>query len=162
MSEEKLIFHADTVESFLRPARLLEARAKWRNEEITYEDLQKIEDEEIKILVQKEVEAGLKIVTDGEFRRDIYWLDFWIGFKGMERGEGFPDRGSQRSHSSKIKIKYWHPKVTSKIEFNPNHPEFRGFEYLKNITPEGITPKVIIPSPLFCLVFREPDDPFPK
>jgi 5-methyltetrahydropteroyltriglutamate--homocysteine methyltransferase len=62
----------DVVGSYLRPIRLLEARLKQQNNEISPADLQAIEDEEIKILVEKEVEAGLVVVSDGEFRRQRY------------------------------------------------------------------------------------------
>jgi 5-methyltetrahydropteroyltriglutamate--homocysteine methyltransferase len=62
-------FAVDTTGSYLRPKRLLEAREKHANKQITDEELQKVEDEEIKILVNKQIEAGLRVVCDGEFRR---------------------------------------------------------------------------------------------
>jgi methionine synthase II (cobalamin-independent) len=62
-------FAVDTTGSYLRPKRLLEAREKYGKKEITDLELQQIEDEEIKILVEKQVAAGLPVVCDGEFRR---------------------------------------------------------------------------------------------
>jgi methionine synthase II (cobalamin-independent) len=70
------MFHADTVGSYLRPTYLLEARQKKAKGEITADELRKIEDEAIKEHVQKQIAAGLKVVTDGEFRRDNYIVDF--------------------------------------------------------------------------------------
>lgn len=50
-----------------------------------------------------------------------------------------------------------------KISYNPNHPEFRAFEYLKSVTPSEITPKVIVAAPNFLLVFRDwKTDKFPS
>jgi hypothetical protein len=45
--------------------------------------------------------------------------------------------------------------VKGKITYNPNHPDFRAFEYLKSISPAGTIPKVVIPSPNFLIVFRD-------
>jgi hypothetical protein len=47
------------------------------------------------------------------------------------------------------------PQVVGKVTYNPNHPEFRAFEYLKSVTPAGVTPKVVVPSPNFLFVFRD-------
>ena len=63
------LVHYDIVGSFLRPAELKQARADFAAKKISKDDLKKVEDEEIKKLVAKEEKAGLKIVTDGEFRR---------------------------------------------------------------------------------------------
>jgi methionine synthase II (cobalamin-independent) len=54
------------------------------------------------------------------------------------------------------------PYVEGKITSNPVHPEYAAFSYLKSVTPDGIIPKVIIPSPLFLTIIRNKDDPFPK
>jgi len=68
--------HYDIVGSFLRPEELKEARKNFNQEKISQEELTKIEDQEIKKLIQKEEELGLKAVTDGEFRRSWWHLDF--------------------------------------------------------------------------------------
>lgn len=68
--------HYDIVGSFLRPEELKEARKNFNQEKISQEELTKIEDQEIKNLIQKEEELGLKAVTDGEFRRSWWHLDF--------------------------------------------------------------------------------------
>ena len=73
----------DIVGSFLRPQEIKEARAKFNNNEITYEQLRDIEDEQIAKLVAKEVQHGLKFVTDGEFRRRWWHLDWLKEFDGF-------------------------------------------------------------------------------
>ena len=65
-------FRVDHVGSYLRPKDLVEARAKFANGEITREELTAVEDKTIREIVQKQIAAGLKGVTDGEFRR-AYW-----------------------------------------------------------------------------------------
>ena len=66
----------DIVGSFLRPARLKEARADFAAGKINKDQLTAFEDECIAELVQKEKGAGLRAVTDGEFRRAMLHLDF--------------------------------------------------------------------------------------
>ena len=74
----KTLVHYDIVGSFLRPEELKKARADFAAGNISKTDLKKVEDEEIAKLVKKEEKAGLKIVTDGEFRRSYWHLDtFW-------------------------------------------------------------------------------------
>ncbi len=77
-------FRADHVGSFLRPKRLKEARAQKAKGEISPEQLRQIEDEEIIKLVEKQKEAGLQSVTDGEFRRAWWHFDFLEGLDGVE------------------------------------------------------------------------------
>ena len=80
----KNLVHYDIVGSFLRPAELKQARADFAANKISKADLKKVEDEEIKKLVEKEEKAGLKIVTDGEFRRSYWHLDTFWGFGGIK------------------------------------------------------------------------------
>lgn len=77
--------HYDIVGSFLRPEELKEARKNFNQEKISQEELTKIEDQEIKKLIQKEEELGLKAVTDGEFRRSWWHLDFLWGLNGVAK-----------------------------------------------------------------------------
>lgn len=149
-------YFVDIVGSFVRPKVLLEAREKFAEKKITQEDLTKVEDEEIKKLVEKEVAVGLKVVTDGEFRRSTFNVDFYQPFKGLavsppEELEGFP-----KDKLDAVKgLQFLH--VVGKLEYNENHPEYKGFEYLKSLTPEGVTPKINIPSPTFPFVFTGKD-----
>ena len=80
MTELKSPFRYDYVGSFLRPAAVKEARAKFAKNEITKEQLTEVENEEIKKLVEKQKAAGFHGLTDGEFRRRYWHLDFMWGF----------------------------------------------------------------------------------
>ena len=88
---QKAPFRLDHVGSFLRPERLKEARAKFSAGEITAEELERVENEEIITLVEKEKELGLQSVTDGEFRRAFWHLDFLENFRwsGISRSRTF-------------------------------------------------------------------------
>lgn len=74
----------DIVGSFLRPERLKNARAEYAAEKIDQAQLTAVEDECIAELVQKEKAAGLRAVTDGEFRRAMWHLDFLAALNGVE------------------------------------------------------------------------------
>jgi 5-methyltetrahydropteroyltriglutamate--homocysteine methyltransferase len=78
-------FRADHVGSLLRPARLKVAREKRANGEITGEQLKEIEDREIERVIKKQEEIGLQSITDGEFRRSWWHLDFLSGLDGVEK-----------------------------------------------------------------------------
>jgi 5-methyltetrahydropteroyltriglutamate--homocysteine methyltransferase len=80
-------FHADHVGSLLRPSRLLEARAKAAAGEISADELRAVEDECIRDVVALQENAGLQVITDGEFRRTYWHFDFFSGFDGFELGE---------------------------------------------------------------------------
>ena len=75
----------DVVGSFLRPVELKEAREKFKKGEISAQELKEVEDREIEKLVKKEKEAGLKIISDGEFRRSWWHYDFFWGLHGIEK-----------------------------------------------------------------------------
>src|SRR5690348_6023233 len=77
-------FRADHVGSFLRPARLKDARAQHEKGAITADALRKIEDEAIAEVVRKQEECGLKLATDGEFRRSFWHFDFLGLLTGAE------------------------------------------------------------------------------
>lgn len=74
----------DIVGSFLRPAEIKEARKAYKNSKITKEELTQAEDLAIASLVEKEVAHGLKYVTDGEFRRRWWHLDWLKEFDGFD------------------------------------------------------------------------------
>lgn len=79
--------HYDIVGSFLRPAELKAAREKFKAGEISVADLHQAEDQAIEDLVAKEKAHGLKVVTDGEFRRSWWHLDTFWGFSGVKMNE---------------------------------------------------------------------------
>ncbi|MGC1233790.1 MAG: 5-methyltetrahydropteroyltriglutamate--homocysteine S-methyltransferase, partial [Xanthobacteraceae bacterium] len=78
-------FRADHVGSLLRPAALKAAREKCAKGEIGAAELKAFEDREIKDVIKKQEAAGLRSITDGEFRRSWWHLDFLWGLDGVER-----------------------------------------------------------------------------
>ena len=87
MSKKFAPHRADIVGSFLRPARLHEARARFQQGEISAADLKQVEDECITELIHKQLDAGLEVITDGEFRRSYWHLDFTWGLQGVRHIE---------------------------------------------------------------------------
>ena len=69
-------FRFDYVGSFLRPARLKEARQKFSEQAISADELKAVEDDCIRELVAKQKAAGYHVITDGEFRRTYFHIDF--------------------------------------------------------------------------------------
>ena len=78
-------FRADHVGSFLRPESIKKARKQLLDKEITPDDLRMVENEAIRHLVEKQKQCGLKAVTDGEFRRSWWHLDFFAGLEGIQK-----------------------------------------------------------------------------
>ena len=123
----KTLVHYDIVGSFLRPEELKKARADFAAGNISKTDLKKVEDEEIAKLVKKEEKAGLKIVTDGEFRRSYWHLDTFWGFGGIkhttqEHGYFFHDEETRNDSAQ----------VEGKIKFTGDHPDLEAFKFLKS------------------------------
>ena len=139
---QKAPFRLDHVGSFLRPERLKEARAKFNDGEITVEELERVENEEIIALIEKEKELGLKSVTDGEFRRAFWHLDFLENLEGVELVE--VDHFSVQFKDKDVKPKTL--RIVGKVDFSENHPFVKHFKFLKEHA--GDTPvKLTIPSP---------------
>ena len=92
MEQVKLPFRADIVGSFLRPERLKKARKDFESGLLSPAALQQIEDEEIEKLIAEQKVVGLQVITDGEFRRAWWHLDFFWGLGGIEKkavGQGY-------------------------------------------------------------------------
>ena len=104
---------ADHVGSYLRTEPIKEARKAFANGEINQADLKAIEDKEITKLVQKEIEVGLKAITDGEFRRAWWHLDFLAGLEGVELFETEYVSNFKGAKTQNNAIK-----VTGKVTFN--------------------------------------------
>lgn len=139
---QKAPFRLDHVGSFLRPERLKEARAKFNAGEINAEELERIENEEIIALIEKEKELGLKSVTDGEFRRAFWHLDFLENLEGVELVE--VDHFSIQFKDKDVKPKTL--RIVGKVDFSEDHPFVKHFKFLKEHA--GDTPvKLTIPSP---------------
>src|SRR4051812_42681171 len=80
-------FRADHVGSFLRPQRLLEAREQHRRGELSNEQLRAVEDDAIAEVVALQEDVGLSGITDGEFRRTYFHIDFLDQLGGVETEE---------------------------------------------------------------------------
>ena len=148
-------YRCDVVGSFLRPASIIEARARFSKGEITRDELTAIEDVEIGRLVQKERENGLTAVTDGEFRRAYWHLDFMSALEGIEhvKAQAWSVAFEGRQPKAETIV------IAGRIGFAQNHPFLEHFERLRNIAGPGVPLKFTIPSPsmlhLMCCVREE-------
>ena len=116
---------ADHVGSLLRTEEIKQARIDYENGAISREDLTAIEDWEITKIVQKQMEVGLKSITDGEFRRAWWHLDFLSGLQGVEEFEA-----EYVSHFKGAKTKNKAIKVVGKVAFH-DHYMINHFRFLK-------------------------------
>ena len=123
-------FRFDIVGSFLRPARLKKAREQFAKGEIAALDLKQVEDEEIARLIEKQKAAGLHTLTDGEFRRSYWHLDFFWGLQGIthiELDHGYFFHGEETTKGTAI--------VTGRIS-GEDHPFVEHFKYVKQFEDE--------------------------
>ncbi|ALS74891.1 5-methyltetrahydropteroyltriglutamate--homocysteine methyltransferase [Planococcus rifietoensis] len=135
-------FKADHVGSLLRPDSIHEARKQFKEGTITSEQLREIETTEIKRIVDKQIEVGLKAVTDGEFRRTFWHTDFMAHINGFE---GYtPEKGYQFKN---VETEAYDVRNIGKISFNENHPFLSDFIEFKDIVGGRAVPKLTIPSP---------------
>jgi len=136
-------FRADEVGSLLRPQKIKDARAKLEKGEITADDLRKIEDSEIEKVVHKQASIGLKLATDGEFRRSWWHFDFLAKLTGCELYH--PDHGIQFAG---VQTRQDSVRVIGKLDFPDDHPMLAHFKFLKRQADiAGVTAKMTIPSP---------------
>jgi 5-methyltetrahydropteroyltriglutamate--homocysteine methyltransferase len=143
MQRTKPPFRADEVGSLLRPQRIKEARAQLEKGEINAEDLRRIEDSEIEKVVHKQASIGLKLATDGEFRRSWWHFDFLSHLTGCELFH--PDLGIQLAG---VQTRPAAVRVIGKVDFPDDHPMLDHFRFLKkHADAAGVTAKMTIPSP---------------
>ncbi|MGY4690737.1 5-methyltetrahydropteroyltriglutamate--homocysteine S-methyltransferase [Salibacterium sp. K-3] len=133
-------FRADHVGSLLRSEGIKDARARFENNDIDKQTLRDIEDKEITALVEKQKEAGLQAVTDGEFRRGWWHFDFLTELDGVEEYEA--DAGIQFEG---VETKARAIRITDKLDFS-THSMIDDFRFLKSIAGDH-TAKMTIPSP---------------
>lgn len=143
-------FRFDIVGSFLRPREIKDARAKFQNGGITKAELKRVEDEQIGKLVEKEKGVGLKAVTDGEFRRSYWHLDFFWGLEGVEHvrmEHGYFFHGEETRPDS--------ARLSGKIRFS-GHPFLEHYEFMRKTAGDGVIARQAIPSPaqLYTELFR--------
>lgn len=138
-------YRADQVGSLLRPAYLKEARAQFGAGRITREALREVEDKAIREVIALQEEVGLRAVTDGEFRRAFWHVDFLAGFDGVEATQSdyavsFKGKGGEVATTSSMLA------VTSKIK--RSHPIMVDhFAFVKANTK--VDAKMCIPSPTY-------------
>jgi len=135
-------FRADHVGSFLRPQALLEARDRRKKGEITPQALRAVEDEAIRDVVRFQENAGLQGITDGEFRRTYFHIDFLEQLAGIETKGGI----AVQFHSASGNVDFAPPvmHVTGKVR-HVKPIQVEDFKFLRSVTTR--TPKVTIPSP---------------
>jgi 5-methyltetrahydropteroyltriglutamate--homocysteine methyltransferase len=139
MQRTKPPFRADHVGSLLRPAALKQAREKRAKGEITGVELKAVEDREIERIIKKQEEVGLQSITDGEFRRSWWHLDFLWGLDGVEKH--VMDAGIA---FAAVTTRNEGVKVTGKLGFS-SHPMIEHWKFVAAHTKR--TPKVTIPAP---------------
>lgn len=146
-------FRFDIVGSFLRPDYLKEARAQFAAGNITQEELTAIEDKAIIELIEKEKAVGLNAVTDGEFRRSMWHLDFLAALDGVKEVGAEHWSVEFKGHQPKSKTVI----IDGTIDFN-DHPFLQHFLFTKKAAGETLA-KQTIPSPtmlhLICCVREE-------
>ena len=151
MSNSRIPFRFDHVGSFLRSPAIKSARSLFKAGNLSSDDLTKVENEEITKLVAKQKAAGLKVITDGEFRRAYWHLDFFWGFNGIEQIElshGYFFHGEETAPGS--------IKLVGKIT-GENHPWVKYFKFVNQFADENTVVKQTFPAPaqLLAELFRK-------
>jgi 5-methyltetrahydropteroyltriglutamate--homocysteine methyltransferase len=139
VTNDKPPFRADHVGSLLRPAAIRDAREKFAAGRLTARGLKQIEDQEISRVIRNQENIGLQAVTDGEFRRSWWHLDFLWGLDGvsqhvLEQGVSF----------AKMATRNEGVRIDGKVAFT-SHPMIEHFDFVKAHTQR--TPKITIPAP---------------
>lgn len=136
------IFRADHVGSFLRPQFLLDARAQFANQQINIEQLREIENKAIVDIVKFQEQVGIRSITDGEFRRTYFHLDFLQQLGGVTTDAP----ATVIDNNGKEKLLPPNIRVTGKVK-HVKDIQLADFKYLNSqITPSSVA-KVTIPSP---------------
>lgn len=145
-------FKYDIVGSFLRPDYLKKARSEYANGKITAEELKKIENVAITDLITKQKAAGLRVITDGEFRRSSWHLDFMWAFNGVgheKTKDGIPFDGEAALIDDTFLI--------GKVSVN-SHPFVEHFKFVKQFEDDNTVARQTIPAPaqfLFQMIIPE-------
>lgn len=136
-------FRADHVGSLLRPPELLAARERFARGEIGAEALHAVEDDAIREAVELQEEVGLPVVTDGEFRRTWWHLDFLTAFENAER---VPPKVKARFHTHSGPLELEAPGIRVAGRLARPAPIFvEHFEFLQSVATA--VPKMTLPSP---------------
>ena len=141
MSNLKTPFRYDYVGSFLRPQALKDAKAAYQAGKISKEELDKVINEEITKLVAKQKELGFHVITDGEFRRTFWHLDFMWGLEGVAH-EATGNGVAFHNELAVLDDTYLVGKIKAKA-----HPFVEYFKFLKQFEDENTVAKYTIPAP---------------
>ena len=134
-------YRYDYVGSFLRPAEIKKARADYQEGKIDAKALRNIENKHIEALIQKQKEAGYHVITDGEYRRAYWHLDFMWGFNGVKHIElehGYFFHGEETTKGSIA--------ITGKIS-GEHHPFVEDYQFVKQFEDDQVIAKKTIPAP---------------
>lgn len=134
-------FRYDFVGSFLRPQALKDAKEALDNGQLSQEEYDRIVDEEVVKVVKKQKELGYHVITDGEFRRTFWHLDFMWGLEGVEH----KNIGNGVRFNTELAVlddTYLVGKIKAKA-----HPFVEYFKFLKQFEDENIVAKYTIPAP---------------
>ena len=132
----------EIVGSFLPPEVLEQAIEQKCQGNISIDELHAVEDRVIDRLIDREIEAGLRIVTDGEMRRKSWDRDFWEGLDGMNRERIDTGHIYQDDPVRKDLLRF-----TGRIAFNPEHPFFEKYIHLQELAAGRAAVRQTIPSP---------------
>lgn len=141
MSNLQTPFRYDFVGSFLRPQALKDAKAAYQAGEISKEAFDRVAEEEVAKVVAKQKELGYHVITDGEFRRAFWHLDFMWGFEGVAH----EDTGNGVQFDAELALledTYLVGKIKAKA-----HPFVEYFKFLKQFEDENTVAKYTIPAP---------------
>jgi methionine synthase II (cobalamin-independent) len=141
MSKLQTPFRYDFVGSFLRPQALKDAKTSFKAGKISEAEYDKVVEEEIAKVVAKQKELGFHVITDGEFRRSFWHLDFMWGLEGVEHKE----TGNGVEFNGELAIlddTYLVGKIKAKA-----HPFVEYFRFLKQFEDENTVAKYTIPAP---------------
>ncbi len=138
-------FRADHVGSLLRPPELLRARAERDAGRLSAEELRRVEDQAIRDVVRMQEEIGLRGVTDGEFRRGSWHMDFLYQIGGVAKTDQML-RIQFRNEAGPVEAALGAFRIGGKLTFDKTIFA-EDFAYLKSVAPAGTMAKLTIPSP---------------
>jgi 5-methyltetrahydropteroyltriglutamate--homocysteine methyltransferase len=145
-------YRSDVVGSFLRPESVKRARADHEAGTLDDAGLRAVENAAIVEVMQRQADAGLRAVTDGEFRRAWWHYDFYDGLDGVSVVDS--DHGIQFTGvATKNKVL----RVTDRIGFSESHPFLTHFAFVNENLPAGVQAKMTIPSPTVLHFRLDPD-----
>jgi 5-methyltetrahydropteroyltriglutamate--homocysteine methyltransferase len=143
MSKISPPFRADHVGSLLRTPAIHEARARFRAGRLDAAGLREVEDREIEALIPRLADTGIRSITDGEFRREWFHLDF------LQQLGGITTEGMIHATSdSEQTVQQAPPRITVTGKLVHERPiQVDDYAFVAARTPAGCLPKVAVPSP---------------